>query len=63
MSFVGGGRSENQRSTFEQNVMSTLEALNESMNQLKENPSISQTEVSMLYTYIHAVCRFVTMHA
>ena len=34
-----------QRSRFEQEVMSTLEALKESMNQLKGNPTITQTEV------------------
>ena len=40
-----GDGSRAQRSTFEQRVISTLEALKESMNQLQQNPSITQTEV------------------
>ena len=36
-----------ERSAFEGKVVSTLEALMESMNQLKGNPSITQTEVSV----------------
>jgi hypothetical protein len=39
-------RDGDQRSAFEQSVMSTLAALTESMNQLKGNPSITQTEIT-----------------
>jgi hypothetical protein len=41
-----GDGSRAQRSTFEQRVISTLEALKESMNQLQQNPSITQTEIT-----------------
>ena len=48
-----GAGVDNQRSAFEQNVMSTLEALKESMNQLKGNPSITQTEVNTLVLQLY----------
>ena len=35
-------------SPFEQNVLSILQALNESMQQMKDNPSVSQTEVKFI---------------
>ncbi|CAI8057288.1 hypothetical protein GBAR_LOCUS31228, partial [Geodia barretti] len=41
-----GDGSSTRRSTFEQRVISTLEALRESMNQLQRNPSITQTEIT-----------------
>ena len=60
MGGAGGGA---QPSAFEQNVLSTLEALKESMNQLKSNPAITQTEVRCMYVCMYLcmdVCDLIT---
>ena len=57
--FLPGG--EGQRSDFEKNVLSTLEALQDSMSQLKGNPSITQTEVHEHGSVQGAVFRVLTV--
>ena len=47
-----------ERRAFEGKVVSTLEALMESMNQLKGNPSITQTEVGVWCNIVCSGCMY-----
>lgn len=39
-----------QSSSFEQNLLTTLKSLNETVNEMKANPSATQTQVSITTT-------------